>query len=199
MEFKDKLKELRLKNNLTRKQLADLLEVSNRTIEGYEQGIREPKKQVVEKMAKIFNIEPIELIVTLNKYTSLGSYLADKKTGVEIALVNYFSNLPKLFFDELIQMLLSLNNKFIKITDQTTDEEKLLNEDAILIRSELFSMFSILDALLNANLEKEERNKLNNSLINLARELTESVSKLIHDENEYYSKLWISNEDPEDN
>lgn len=54
MEFKDELKELRKKNNITQAGLSKLLEVPKRTIENWEGGINKPpeyvQKLILEKM-----------------------------------------------------------------------------------------------------------------------------------------------------
>lgn len=54
MEFKDELKELRKRNNITQEGLSKLLEVPKRTIENWEGGINKPpeyvQKLILEKM-----------------------------------------------------------------------------------------------------------------------------------------------------
>ena len=46
MEFKDELKELRKKNNITQAGLSKMLEVPKRTIENWEGGINKPPEYV---------------------------------------------------------------------------------------------------------------------------------------------------------
>ena len=54
MEFKDQLKELRKKNNMTQSELSKMLEVPKRTIENWEGGVNSPpeyvQKLILEKM-----------------------------------------------------------------------------------------------------------------------------------------------------
>ncbi|MDU5281435.1 MAG: helix-turn-helix transcriptional regulator [Dialister sp.] len=54
MEFKDQLKELRKKNNMTQSGLSKMLEVPKRTIENWEGGVNSPpeyvQKLILEKM-----------------------------------------------------------------------------------------------------------------------------------------------------
>ncbi|MDU7216277.1 MAG: helix-turn-helix transcriptional regulator [Dialister sp.] len=54
MEFKDELKELRKKNNITQAGLSKLLEVPKRTIENWEGGVTRPpeyvQKLILEKL-----------------------------------------------------------------------------------------------------------------------------------------------------
>jgi len=47
------LKQARQKLNLSRQQLADKLEVSKRTIEAWEQGLRVPNKYIEPKIKKL--------------------------------------------------------------------------------------------------------------------------------------------------
>ena len=48
-----KLKDARKALNLSRQQLADKLEVSKRTIEAWEQGLRVPNKWIAPKVAEL--------------------------------------------------------------------------------------------------------------------------------------------------
>lgn len=54
MEFKDELKELRKKNNITQAGLSKMLEVPKRTIENWEGGVNVPpdyvQKLILEKL-----------------------------------------------------------------------------------------------------------------------------------------------------
>lgn len=59
MKFKDKLKELRLKGNLTQSELAQAIHVSRRTIAKYERGLNHPTKDVIQSLSDYFNV-PIE-------------------------------------------------------------------------------------------------------------------------------------------
>ncbi|MCD5402020.1 helix-turn-helix domain-containing protein [candidate division NPL-UPA2 bacterium] len=53
--FGKRLKELRLKKNLTRKKLASLLGLSDRTVGYYESGERQSNYEILRKMASILN------------------------------------------------------------------------------------------------------------------------------------------------
>lgn len=55
-KFKDRLKEIRLEKNMTRKQLADVLFVSERLISYWENGKRECNFDTLIRIADIFNI-----------------------------------------------------------------------------------------------------------------------------------------------
>lgn len=55
-KFKDRLKEIRLENKMTRKQLADKLFVSERLISYWENGKRECNFDTLIKLSEIFNV-----------------------------------------------------------------------------------------------------------------------------------------------
>ena len=55
MEFKDKLKELRLANDLTQDALAYKLKVSRSTIAKWEAGLGMPLEYSIEELCKVFN------------------------------------------------------------------------------------------------------------------------------------------------
>jgi transcriptional regulator with XRE-family HTH domain len=59
---KEILLELRLKNNLTQKEVAKQLGVSRTTYQAYELGSREPKIEIIEKLATFFNV-PIDKLL----------------------------------------------------------------------------------------------------------------------------------------
>ena len=50
------LKDLREKNNMTQKELAKILYVTDSTISHYEQGINVPTTEMVIKLAKLFDV-----------------------------------------------------------------------------------------------------------------------------------------------
>ncbi len=54
--FSTKLKEVRLYNNITQKQLADFLGISERSYQNYEYGNREPSFDVTVKLANHLNV-----------------------------------------------------------------------------------------------------------------------------------------------
>lgn len=56
VKFGEKLKELRLENNLTQKQLAERLGIANSIISYYESGNRFPSYDVLVKISKTFHV-----------------------------------------------------------------------------------------------------------------------------------------------
>ncbi|MCU6603792.1 helix-turn-helix transcriptional regulator [Peribacillus frigoritolerans] len=53
--FNERLREIRKNRKMRQEDLAKLLGVGKSTIAGYEKGFRQPKLEVVNKLAKIFN------------------------------------------------------------------------------------------------------------------------------------------------
>lgn len=62
MDFKDKLKELRLSENLSQKKLADSIGVAQSSINYWEKGQRTPSIGAVQKLAEYFDIDVSELL-----------------------------------------------------------------------------------------------------------------------------------------
>lgn len=56
MDFGSKLKELRIQNGLTQKQLSDQLGVTKSVVSFYERQERTPSPEVLRKMAAIFRV-----------------------------------------------------------------------------------------------------------------------------------------------
>ena len=62
MDFKSNLKDIRASRGLTQKMLADLLNVSDRTVSSWEAGRTEPNMGMVEQMCKALNCKKSDLI-----------------------------------------------------------------------------------------------------------------------------------------
>ena len=56
MHFADNLKTIRTRHNLTQKQLADILEITDRAIRKYESGDSQPTLPVLKKLSDYFDI-----------------------------------------------------------------------------------------------------------------------------------------------
>lgn len=65
-EFKDRLKSLRQENDMTQKDVAGLLGVSNMTISGYERGTRRPDFEKLDNLAEHFDVELSYLLGSSN-------------------------------------------------------------------------------------------------------------------------------------
>ena len=55
MNFKNNLKKLRQLNNLTQQNIADLIGINLQSYQKYEQGDREPKFSILEKLKIVLN------------------------------------------------------------------------------------------------------------------------------------------------
>ncbi len=56
MKIGEKIKELRLENNLSQMQLAKLIGVSQKAIDYWERSVNEPKASYIISLVKIFNV-----------------------------------------------------------------------------------------------------------------------------------------------
>lgn len=94
--FKDKLKQLRIKNNLTQADLAKAIGVSSATIGNYEQGTREPRNnEMRKKLADFFGISVDELMDMQNKHAKriIQIYKSDEEEIAE-SLCSYRTDKP---------------------------------------------------------------------------------------------------------
>ena len=62
MSFPTKLKDLRQSRNLTKEQMAELIEVSPRTYRGYETGKTKPRIATIKKIVTIFDTTADDLL-----------------------------------------------------------------------------------------------------------------------------------------
>ena len=63
MEFKDRLRALRIENRLTLQELGDKVGLGKEAIYKYEKGIVvNPKRDLIAKLAKLFNVSPCYLL-----------------------------------------------------------------------------------------------------------------------------------------
>lgn len=79
------LKDLREKNNMTQKELASALYVTDSTISHYEQGINVPTTEMVIKLAKLFDVTTDYLLNNCN-YSVNYSKILNKKLGKDITI-----------------------------------------------------------------------------------------------------------------
>ena len=84
-----KIKELRLRNKMKQKQLADMMNVASNTISTWEQGTREPSCEDLKKLADIFEVSLDYLMGRKN--TNQNQSLTDEQEK----LINEFNELNK--------------------------------------------------------------------------------------------------------
>ena len=87
-EFKDRVKDLRLKKNFSQQRLADLLDVNKQTISQYERGVRFPTKENLEALCDVFNVSTDYLLGRDDVSPVLLS-------GEELDLINYYREMTK--------------------------------------------------------------------------------------------------------
>lgn len=56
MKIKERLKELRIKNNITQKQLANAVSITEIAVSRYELGVRTPTLEIAAALADYFNV-----------------------------------------------------------------------------------------------------------------------------------------------
>lgn len=98
--FGEKLKQLRLENNITQKELADFLGVTPKAVSFYELNQREPSMDVIVKIAQKFNVPT--------------DYLLDNPHKANVENKKIPKDLKKILEEEEV----TLNGRMV------TDEEK---------------------------------------------------------------------------
>lgn len=76
--LKDRLKSIRLEKGLTQKEVAEKLNVSQVMYQKWEKGVRNPKEETIERLAKALEIEP----------DYLSGYTGDLSEIIEIIKMN---------------------------------------------------------------------------------------------------------------
>lgn len=79
------IKDLREKRDMTQKELADILYVTDSTISHYEQGINVPTTEMVIKLAKFFNVTTDYLLNNCNDSINY-SKLLNKKLSTDMTI-----------------------------------------------------------------------------------------------------------------
>lgn len=88
--FAQRIKELRLKNDLTQKDLSDFLVVTPKTVSFYELGQRMPPANVLMKLCQKFNVSVDYLLGLTDIPYTIDDYIAkQKKAGTQPAADEY--------------------------------------------------------------------------------------------------------------
>ena len=90
MEFKDRLHALRIENHLTLQELGEKVGLGKEAIYKYEKGlVVNPKRDLVAKLAKIFNVSPCYMLcLSDDRYSE-----SDKFTQAEMNVIILFRKL----------------------------------------------------------------------------------------------------------
>lgn len=91
------LKELRRQRNLTQEQLAEILNVSNRSISRWENGVTMPDFDLLIQLAKFYNIEIGEILDGERKKKEM-----DKQTEDTLLKIADYNNVEKEFYSKKI-------------------------------------------------------------------------------------------------
>ena len=112
-----KIKEFRLKRNLTQKELAKIVNVGDTTIANYEKGFRSPKKDTMFDLANAFNISIDDLFPPV------------QKNAVEST--NPLPDAPDLLTQQITDKVVQLTTQNKKIVLRTSEEllESQKNEE----------------------------------------------------------------------
>ncbi|MBM6833875.1 helix-turn-helix domain-containing protein [Megamonas hypermegale] len=95
--FAQRIKKLRLKNDLTQKDLSDFLVVTPKTVSFYELGQRMPPANVLMKLCQKFNVSVDYLLGLTDIPYTIDDYIAkQKKTGTQPAADEYSADERKI-------------------------------------------------------------------------------------------------------
>lgn len=95
--FAQRIKELRLKNDLTQKDLSDFLVVTPKTVSFYELGQRMPPANVLMKLCQKFNVSVDYLLGLTDIPDTIDDYIAkQKKTGTQPTADEYSADERKI-------------------------------------------------------------------------------------------------------
>ena len=95
--FAQRIKELRLKSDLTQKDLSDFLVVTPKTVSFYELGQRMPPANVLMKLCQKFNVSVDYLLGLTDIPYTIDDYIAkQKKTGTQPATDEYSADERKI-------------------------------------------------------------------------------------------------------
>ncbi|MGN0369402.1 MAG: helix-turn-helix domain-containing protein [Butyrivibrio sp.] len=86
----ERLKNLRIKNNLTQQQLAELIGLANSAISSYESGYRYPSYDVLIKYTHIFHVSSDYILGLDSKNTVDVSDLSKPEVDAVIEVINVF-------------------------------------------------------------------------------------------------------------
>ncbi|HFI0332554.1 TPA: helix-turn-helix domain-containing protein [Streptococcus suis] len=116
MGFPERLKALRLEANLTQKQIAEQLEMSQPAYLSWEKGKREPGSKTLEKFSKFFNVSTDYLLGKSDKRTIEEDELSDVEMLFRATSLDMTDEEKAIFKQELLE--------FMKERKKLFDEDK---------------------------------------------------------------------------
>ena len=112
MEFKDKLKQLRLNKNISQEAIAKVFMTSRSTYAKWENGIRLPDRTSLELIAKYFDIT-IEELFDNKETTNLAIKTNDRLNDLTVGLITIASSLATCFISLLYFFKIGIDHLFI--------------------------------------------------------------------------------------
>jgi transcriptional regulator with XRE-family HTH domain len=94
--LKDKLKELRKKNNLTQVEFAKIFTISNGTVGNWESGIRQPDNEMLSKIADYYGVS-VDYILEREKSSSSSDELNEREKTMLQMFRSYSPELQERF------------------------------------------------------------------------------------------------------
>lgn len=188
MEFKDKLKKLRLENDYTQAELAEKIYVSRSAVAKWENGLGLPNDASIEELCKVFNISKDEL---LSK--EIENKLVDKNIKIyKLNIIKYsLLGLLTVALVVIIALSINLNNddkytyKAPKITLNDSDDyyapEVIISND----HNSTKAFSTHLNKEIIANMQAIEKSDDYTISSNYSFKLISSEYYYIDDENNY--------------
>lgn len=135
MEFKDRLRELRIKNNMTLEEVAEHVGLQKAAIYKYEHGIVvNPKRGLIEKLASLFDVKPSYLlgmeetpIVRAIKIPVLGTVVA----GIPLDAVENIIG-----WEEISPAMAATGEHFALRIKGTSMEPRICEGDIVVVRKQ---------------------------------------------------------------
>lgn len=98
--MKNNIKNVRESKKMTQKECADFLGVTLRAWQTYEQGVSEPKQELLCKIADMFDVT---IDYLLGRDTPIPTYLTSSELAFENALIERYKQLPEHFRKSFLQ------------------------------------------------------------------------------------------------
>lgn len=113
MSIADNIRRLRISKKLEQKELAKMLDVSNKTVSSWECGRTEPKIGMIEKMAEIFGCSKTDLI---------DNTLIIEGNGIDYTVFNFGKDLDTKLVDAYHKAPDGIKESVKKLLDIKEDE-----------------------------------------------------------------------------
>lgn len=109
-KFTENLKRIMFEKSITQKDLAKKLNTTQSFISAYQTGVRNPKPETIEKIAKALKV-------------SINSLIADKENMYETN--KEYNNVSRLEFEELKKRILFLEKQFSELKNKKENNNKI--------------------------------------------------------------------------